>query len=396
MIRFVPDTWRDAVLRPIAMAAPDGGVYIEIMAPDLRFLFVLLALALVPVLLLVKRRRPDLELKPVVVLLAAMVAAFVPWLITTGNGRYFMAFLLAVGPLCLVLLYLLPVTRSFRLALGTGLLAVQAFAVHQSDSIRQWGLVPWEDAVYFRVELPDAMRVRPGTYVTMSSISYSLLAPQLHPDSAWLSLTTLTTDRHNTPLGRQVHAMLSRGTPTLLVPLISEHAMANSMPDSEAIRGINHLLAQHALAIGQPANCRLLPSASLASMPAYKQAKARGKTAVPGFWACPLRYPVVAASGHEERQTRFDSVFQKVETLCPRFFRPGEAASRVIYSGEMREYSESDMKVYVMDDEIVLYRYRRSISPTRIGTIAEVLSGAATVDCNKIRGRSGLPWEREL
>ena len=37
MIRFLPDTWRDAILRPIAMAAPDAGVYVEIMAPDIRF-----------------------------------------------------------------------------------------------------------------------------------------------------------------------------------------------------------------------------------------------------------------------------------------------------------------------------------------------------------------------
>ena len=44
MIRFMPDTWQDAVLRPIAMALPDGGVYVETIAPDLRFVFVLLLL----------------------------------------------------------------------------------------------------------------------------------------------------------------------------------------------------------------------------------------------------------------------------------------------------------------------------------------------------------------
>src|SRR6185369_9315597 len=41
MIRFLPDTWRDAILRPLALASPDGGVYIEIIAPDFRFLFIL-------------------------------------------------------------------------------------------------------------------------------------------------------------------------------------------------------------------------------------------------------------------------------------------------------------------------------------------------------------------
>jgi hypothetical protein len=37
MIRFLADTWRDAILRPVAMAAPNSSVYIEIAAPDFRF-----------------------------------------------------------------------------------------------------------------------------------------------------------------------------------------------------------------------------------------------------------------------------------------------------------------------------------------------------------------------
>ena len=38
MIRFLADTWRDALLRPVAMAAPNSSVYIEIAAPDFRFI----------------------------------------------------------------------------------------------------------------------------------------------------------------------------------------------------------------------------------------------------------------------------------------------------------------------------------------------------------------------
>jgi hypothetical protein len=395
MIRFVPDTWRDALLRPLAMAAPDGGVYIETMAPDFRFLFVLSLLAILPVLLLLKRRRPSLGLKPVAMLLATTAFAFVPWLMTTGNGRYFMVFLLAIGPLCLALIHLIPATRGFRVAAGACLIAVQGFAVYQSDSVRQWGLVPWQDAPYFKVELPEDMKTRPGTYVTMSSISYALIAPQLHPGSSWLSVTTLTSDREKTPVGRRAHAVLSRTAPTLIVPVIPEHATAQSLPDGEAIRGINHLLEEHALALDQPPNCRLLPSESLALAPAFQQARAGGNSTVAGFWACPLRYPV-AVTRPKISQSRFDAVFRKVETICPRFFRPGEAATRVINGGELREYAESDMKVYVLDDEEVLYRYKRSISPSRIGTIAEVMSGKVSVDCNRIHGRSGLPWEREL
>lgn len=394
MIRFVPDTWRDAVLRPLAMAAPDAGVYIETMAPDFRFVFVVALIAFVAALVVTRRNRPTQPRKPLLLLLALTAWAFVPWLATTGNGRYFMPFLLAAGPVCVGLVCLLPGTRAFRLAAAVGLLAIQGFAVYQSDSVRQWGLVPWR-ASYFQLDVPQQMRERPATYVTMPSISYSLIAPQFHPGSSWVSTAWLTTDRGTTPLGRRVDALLRQREPMLIVPSVPDHATAQSLPDADAIRGINEFLLDHSLAVERASECRLLPSRSLAAMPEYQQARATGKTAVAGFWACPLRYPV-APVRPQARQPRQNAVFERVETLCPRFFRPGEAPTRVVNGGEMREYTEADMRLYVMDDGVVSYRYRRSISAVRIGTVAEVLGGAATVDCNRIRGRSGLPWEREL
>jgi hypothetical protein len=89
-------------------------------------------------------------------------------------------------------------------------------------------------------------------------------------------------------------------------------------------------------------------------------------------------------------------VFERVERMCPRFFRAGEAITKVIKAGEMRHYVESDMKVYVRDDGIVLYKYSRAFSDEPIGTVQEIMSGKVTVDCSRIRGRSGLPWERRL
>ena len=66
MERFAPDTLRDALWRPIAMAAPDGGVYMEIMAPDVRFAcLALLTVAVVIAAVLLRRKvlsRPTLLL----------------------------------------------------------------------------------------------------------------------------------------------------------------------------------------------------------------------------------------------------------------------------------------------------------------------------------------------
>lgn len=64
--------------------------------------------------------------------------------------------------------------------------------------------------------------------------------------------------------------------------------------------------------------------------------------------------------------------------------------------GAVRHYTDSDTRVYMLNDDKILYKYWRALKPVPIGTVSEVMSGSAIVACDKIRGRSGLPWEREI
>ena len=258
MIRFLPDSWRDALLRPFAMAAPDGGVYVEIMAPDFRFAFILL---LIPVLTLLVVLRPWRKppFKPVAILLTTTAMAFVPWMLTTGNGRYFIPFLLVAGPLCLGLVYLLPTTRAFRLAIATCLVVIQATAIYEANPFRLWDWTRWQDAPYFQITLPDDMANEPRTYVTMSSISYSLIAPLFPAASRWINLSNAPTDTGKTLEGRLTRAVLESDTPlTLLVPSIPAYTLADGQPDKEVIRSINFLLAEHRLTMSGSPTCRLI------------------------------------------------------------------------------------------------------------------------------------------
>ena len=94
MNRFEPDTWQAALLRPVAMAAPDSYVYVEMMAPDFRWVFVLLLLALLVSMRLrargsiaaaVDTTAPKAGLPTVFVLVAGLAMAFVPWLMTRAT-----------------------------------------------------------------------------------------------------------------------------------------------------------------------------------------------------------------------------------------------------------------------------------------------------------------------
>ncbi len=89
-------------------------------------------------------------------------------------------------------------------------------------------------------------------------------------------------------------------------------------------------------------------------------------------------------------------MFGKLESACPRIFPPGQGVSSRVGDGVARGYGSSDTKAYVLDDGNVLYKYWRALNPARVGTVDEVLAPGFKMDCNAIRGRSGLPWEKEI
>lgn len=393
MIRFLPDTMRDAVLRPLAMAAPDGGVYTEIIAPDFRFaLAVLLA-----VLVLVFGRSAARRHPPAAWLMALTAAAFVPWLATTGNGRYFMAFLLLAGPLCVGLAHLLPGTRAVRLSAAAGMLVWQGLVLAQAPPWGSWGHLQWGDSEPFQASIPDDVRARPATFVTLSSISYSLLAPRFHPDSRWINISTLAGAGDRSEDGRRAQALLD-ASPVLfaLFPTVPGGDKATAI-DPGLGQAIDDLLARQALSLGELAQCRLLTSAGLAAM-ADRQLGAQGPgKAVHGFWLCPLhRGASPAARTSAAIPQRSQDAFGRVEQSCPRLFPAGDAVSLRIPSGAVRGYPSSDFKVYVLDEGEVWFKYVRALNAVRIGTVDEVLRPGFRMDCEHIPGRTGLPWERGI
>jgi hypothetical protein len=405
MNRFEPDTWLAALLRPVAMAAPDSYVYVEMMAPDFRWVFVLLLL----VLLVTLRRRArggsagavaaagaDAGPATVFVLVAVLAVAFVPWLMTSGNGRYFLAGLLIVGPVCVGLAWRLPVTRSLRLTLAAGMVALQAFAVQQSAPWQAWGLAQWKEAPYFQVDLPPEAKTEPATYVTMSVISYSLLIPQFHPQSRWINLANAPLPGTNTFNSERTAAFLAQaqGKLRLLVPVVPGMVTEGLLPNAEVSEVIDSQLAPFGLGFAQPQACRFLHSRSLASMGLRE--KTEQQRAQSGFWLCELRR-VAPGARPSAYGRRYDAVFAALEKQCPRFLPAnGDGPSLALPAGEVRSYMQAEMKVYVYDNGEVYYKYYRALNPVLVGKADDLLAGRSRLDCGTIRGRSGMPWDREI
>jgi hypothetical protein len=392
IIRFLPDSWRDALLRPLAMAASDAGVYVEIMAPDWRFAAALLLGCFV----LITLRRRELTVSPVAVLGLWLVVAFTIWLLTSGNGRYFMPALLLIGPLCVALAARMPASREFRLLMATGLVGLQGWVVYTASPWSLWGLGTWDKAPFFQVDVDEQARTTPATYVTITNISYSLIAPQFHPQSRWVNISSLPDASRPSADGRRLATLLRQSAAIkMIVPSRPDHMQPDGTPTSGLRAVMNDILAGQRLRLADPLRCRLLPSRGLASVGAKVDALQPELLAKMGFWVCDLQFPAPALEKREQGGADVNSVFDLVERQCPRFYQSGQTSAARVDGGWVRMYPQADIRLYVMDDGKVFYKYWRAMNPVLLGQAADIRTGAQ-VECESVRGRTGLPWEREI
>ncbi|HEX2543244.1 MAG TPA: hypothetical protein VHL79_00100 [Ramlibacter sp.] len=412
MIRFEPDTWLEAVLRPVAMAAPNGWVYIEITAPDFRFLLVLLFAALLGVHLVRKRPKEgasgaDRALRALGLLTAL---AFVVWLATSGNGRYFMPFLVLVGPLCIALAARLPATPAMRTFAVSLAVVAQGFALAQNSPwapIDRWEWVGWKEAPYFHVDTAPVQADENITYVTVSNLSFALVAPQFPASSRWVNLSAFEGSQNANAAWhyKPVAAMLREGEGRLR---LFQRAQVNAMdpvslqPTALALEHINGSLASHGLKVPGPQACRLLRSRNLSLLTTVtsdvvgiQKDEVTGRA---GFWACTL----VRQQGQPLRvepspaQLRAGKVFARIEAACPRFFPPGQDQAQGIDGGTIvRYYGGTDTVLMLTAADELYMKYLRAMNPQLLGRGEEVLRPEFRLECN-FRGRAGLPWEREI
>lgn len=388
MNRFQPDTVGHALMRFFDMAAPDANVYIEIPAPDLRFAAIVLLAGVAAVLWrwLGPGRRPTFAFFALLLLSTAI------WLGTTGNGRYFMAMIVAAGPLAIALVCLLPVTRLLKASLALLLVGGQAFVLTQQPPWNTWTLGHWTDTPYFKVELgPEELQGGPVTYASMSILSYSLIAPQFPAGARW---TNLYTTPINAADARRTEAFLQRalaeGPVKVLAPTVPEAALPDGTPNAEMVRAIDKLIAPRNLRIS--GRCHLIPSPGMTRMATRGKVAAEGAAWKFGFWSCPVAHHRWApdTKAHDAAPAHVQQAFARLGELCPAYFPPWEKSSFRVADGWSRHF-DSDTRVYVLDSGEVWFKFWRSLNPVRVGTVAALLSGEATLDCSRVRG-SDRAW----
>lgn len=390
MLRFQPDGFWQAIARPLVLADPSGGVYFELPAPDLRFAMLLLAAGVAGATV---RGRSQLGARWRAQA-GALLALFIAWTATTGNGRYFLPGLLLVGPLLVAAICALPATRAMRASLVALALALQIGTVAQNFSPGQWALAEWRDAGPGLLLPPDAERPpEPAVFLTLTSISYSMLVPQFDPRSRWANIAgqvDITTDRFER---RALDAMLSGPLPRYLVLPTMPMRPTPGLQPPPGLRALGErTLAGHGLGLA-PQACRLIVSRLVA---VQARSSADAEPVPMGFWFCPVegRGPAAPVPAGGVAPALLRQAADALEQRCPRWFPPGSANER--WDGHLlsRQYPLSDMRVLVAEGEGVWLRHMRALNPSPVGSIEDVAAGRFALDCRTMPGRYQFPWER--
>jgi hypothetical protein len=376
MMRFQPDTLGQALTRFFDMAAPDGNIYLEIPAPDLRFA----AITLLALLAVVLWRKLPPQRNATFALVATLLVSAAIWLATTGNGRYFMAMIVCAGPLAVALICLLPVTRAFKALLAVLLLAGQVFVVTQQPPWRSWSMLQWGDGPYFAVELgPEQKDAPPTTYASLSLLTYSLIAPQFPANTRWINLHTSGDEPRTDAFLRRAAA---EGPLKILAPSMPFASLPDGRPTPEMVDALNRLVA--------PRNLRVEGRCSYIHSPGMAQiAVSEGREEQPrlGFWTCPVAYRegLVQEAAPAAAPKEVLQVLAKLGEICPRFFPPAVASLRRLPDGWVRPYADAQTRVYVLDNGEVWYHFWRALNPVRVGKASELLAGEVQFDCLGVR-----------
>jgi hypothetical protein len=388
MLRFVPDSWSDGLLRPFLLPDPVAGLYTEIQAPDWRFL--VLALALVAGLLH-WRSRSMMEPSQWRMLLGLIVCFYV-WTWVSGNGRYFLWGFLLVGPLVVLAMRHMPGSQALRNTLVVGVLAWQGFTVAMTFEPNVWGVRSWNQGPGLALE-PHPVRQQAAVFLTIGSISYSIAVPFMHPASRWANIAGQQDLVPGMAEHARMHAMLDGPLPVKLMVNVTNRLL---QPDGQPLPETRDVLAQflrpHGLELDS-GPCDLVRTRTAAPEPAAQPRIGRAHDLL--FCGVRRQREPAPSPAFVPVAPELDDVFANVERRCPRFFPAGSAHTQSRDGTFVRRYSHSDTTLLIAGSEGVFYKYFRALNHTRIGSIQDVRDGRYTLDCTRVDGRYVPPWARE-
>jgi len=331
--RFTPRGFLEALAIPFRMAALDRHLYSEIFAPDLRLALLMLAGVALPF------TRPHLTAADRR-MLAFLALAAVLWIASSANARYGLPVLLLAGlALARLAEHLLP-RHGARIALAT-LLVVQV-AISLVAAPTRWFLAePWTARW-----LPyDAPARAPALYLSVEVQPMAVVAPFLHPESAFVNFSGL----HSLPAD----------APRLVALLERYRGRVRVLGRATEPTAYNTALRRLALRV-DPGDCFTI------EWRAEREPSSEPLSVVSCALVAAARDPADL-----EAERRMSALFERIEKRCAALLSGQTAVTEPFgASGWSRNYPGLDARLEAFGGSVLLHRYR-SAEVLELGRLAD-------------------------
>lgn len=364
--RFVPASFGEAMLTPLELAKYNSWSHLEVSAPNILPLALLLAAAFSALSLVVRRNwvmvspigYPDAWKYAIFVL-----ASYVLWLMTSGNSRYAIPLFMALGPAATLLLgTFLP--RRYAILVGWILLLLQIFVTFDAG-IKRWNSQQWSKD-WVSIDLPANLTEQPYLFISLAQKSHTELVTRVHPDSAFVVLVNGQNSLPSQgPASKGLFRLIHKHAGHIKIVLQRPALIDARLPDAALVNRGNDYLDRLDLRIVdgtcQEANINAAPALDIALNRHLEEALPE-ELVICDAAASPSRY--VAERKNAER------IFDAFEHACPEIFHPLAPQIEKVNDMWVRIYPKYDSAVLILsyENNYISYAFTGQFQPILVGT----------------------------
>ena len=368
--RLIPASWSAALWRPFAIATRVRLVHEESVAPDPRYLILLI----VGILSLGRRlagrwmtRRPVTggslllpEDRALLALGCAFLVAWILWLPTSGNSRYFLPMACVAAVLAIQMLFRL-LARWPRLRYGVVavVLGIQVYQVGAGSNFRP--LLPWNDGPWFDVPSLPVADSAPALYFSVGVQSNAFIVPFLPRGSGFIDLHGDYVLGPGGANGAHILSLIQRFSPHLKVLVSDPRADADRRTDAPDPVDINYALQPFGLR-ADVNRCARIAVAAAPKVQNVIVGRALPNLPRSDWYALYLVTCNVVANGEtygamppEGRAA--DRVLDRLEDACPAVLQPRRSVTFRVKAKDgqddwVRSYGNTDVDAWVSQGRV--------------------------------------------
>lgn len=350
--RFLPSSMAEAFARPFEMLKSRRLIHTETMAPDTRYMWLLL----LPVLGLAAwawRRWRGVDAVAVaparafVCLAVAFTIGWGIWLAISGNSRYFLPMACIAGVLVLAGLH--RIFAATPRALGYALVVVfgaQGLMLWQATDYR-WTQQGW-DGPWVQATIPPRLQTEPYLYLPMDLQSQSFLLPSLALGSSFMGMAGgITTEGAG---GRRARALIDANLARLRMLKLVQAIEPDGRPVAPSATTFDYPLRQFGLRV-DTGDCDYISYKGNADVIERAGPRSGPRDQV-YLYTCRVVAASVLPEEVSERKSIADLVLDRVEDACPELFPPRGESLR---NGAIWHRKYGDVVIWVNDEGFVRF-----------------------------------------